>query len=98
MARIRSGSVLRGYRVDGGQSWCEALIARLKEYEEHSEVVEFSELEQRSLTALVEVHMLKVKLEERESRRPAAWNGGRFVPVGTLLSLRTAMGLIQRRG
>ena len=67
MARFLSGSVPREYRVDEGPSWCEPLIAHFKKYEERSGAVGVSELEQRSLNALVGGHMLRMKPEERES-------------------------------
>ena len=66
MARFLSSNVPRGYGVDEGPSWFEALTARFKRYEERSRAVGVSELEQRSFTALVGRHMLKVKPEERE--------------------------------
>ena len=53
--------------MDGDPSWGEALIARFQRYEERSRAVGVKELEQRSLTALVGRHMLKMKSEERES-------------------------------
>ena len=67
IARILFGSVPRGYRVDEGASWCEALTAHFKKNEERSRPLGVSRLEQRSLTALVGGHMLRMKPEERES-------------------------------
>ena len=78
MARFLSGSLPRGYRVDEGLGWCEALTVRFKRYEERSRRVGVSKLGQRSLTALVRGHMLKMKPEERESA-PGCMERGRFV-------------------
>ena len=77
MARVLSGNVPRGYGVDEGPSWFEALTARLQRYEERSRAVGVSELEQRSFTAPVGRHMLKVKPEERESA-PGCMERGDF--------------------
>ena len=79
MARFLSGSVPGGYRVDEGSSWCQAVIARFKKYEERSGAVGVSELEQGSLTALMGGHMLKMNPKER------VWARG-FLEEGLLVA------------
>ena len=54
IARLLTGSFLRAYRVDEDPSWCEALIAHFKRYQERARSG-VSEHEQISLTALVGV-------------------------------------------
>ena len=67
IARIFSGSVPRGYRNDEGASWWEALTAHFKKNEERYRALGVSGLEQRSLTALVGGHVLRMTPEEKES-------------------------------
>ena len=51
VARFCVAAFPRGYRVDEGPSWCEALIAHFKKYEGCSRAVGVSELEQIPLNA-----------------------------------------------
>ena len=67
IARLLTGSYPRQYRENEGLSWCRALIAHFKRFEERTLSEEASEPEQVSLTALVGGCMLKMKPEERES-------------------------------
>ena len=67
IARLLTGSYPRKYIPNEGRSWCEALIAHFKRFEERTRLEGVTDLEQVHLTALVRRHMLRMKPEKRES-------------------------------